>query len=142
MRQNLTQTVTHMGFGVGEINGAERLKSHFSLQQKWHKSPQWSQNSIQTAAHNPEVGGSSPPPATNKPLKSYDFSGFLLFSSLFWQVCFPSFILTQILTHTGNFSGKGWITLERLRDCRRVHSPWFGPLVAERRWSHGRKCPG
>ena len=46
-------------------------------------SPQWSQNYIQTAAHNPEVGGSSPPPATNKPLKSHDFSGFLHFSSLF-----------------------------------------------------------
>ena len=83
MRQNLTQTVTHMGFGVGEINGAERLKSYFSLQQKWHKSPQWSQNSIQTAAHNPEVGGSSPLPATRKPLESYDSSGFILFFALF-----------------------------------------------------------
>ena len=87
MRQNLTQTVTHMGFGVGEINGAERLKSYFSLQQKWHKSPQWSQNSIQTAAHNPEVGGSSPPPATMlsdqnrythlKPLRNQGFQPFL-----------------------------------------------------------------
>lgn len=95
-----------------------------------------------TAAHNPEVGGSSPPPATNKPLKSHGFSGFLHFLSLFGWFYFSSLVLTQIVTHTGNFSGKGWITLERLGDCRRVHSPWFGPLVAERRWSHERRYPG
>ena len=95
-----------------------------------------------TAAHNPEVGGSSPPPATNKPLKSHGFSGFLPFLSLFGWFYFSSLVLTQSVTHTGNFSGKGWITLERLGDCRRVHSPWFGPLVAERRWSHERRYPG
>ena len=92
--------------------------------------------------HNPEVGGSSPPPATIKPLKSHGFSGFLHFLSLFGWFYFSSLVLTQIVTHTGNFSGKGWITLERLGDCRRVHSPWFGPLVAERRWSHERRYPG
>ena len=85
---------------------------------------------------------SSPPPATNKPLKSHGFSGFLHFLSLFGWFYFSSLVLTQIVTHTGNFSGKGWITLERLGDCRRVHSPWFGPLVAERRWSHERRYPG
>ena len=67
---------------------------------KGYKSSQWSQTHIQTAAHNPEVGGSSPPPATNKPLKSYDFSG--LFSCPFPLICFvpavwskPRLILTQ-----------------------------------------------
>ena len=30
-----------------------------------------------TAAHNPEAGGSSPPPATRKPLKLNGFKGFI-----------------------------------------------------------------
>ena len=42
---------------------------------------QWSQTHIQTAAHIPEIGGSSPPPTTKNPLKSYDFSGFLYYFS-------------------------------------------------------------
>lgn len=79
----LTQTVTRTGLGVGGTNGTNKPKSYFSLQQKGYKSPQRSENYISAAAHNPEVGGSSPPPVTNKPLKSYDFSGFLCFSSLF-----------------------------------------------------------
>lgn len=58
-----------------------------------------------TAAHNPEAGGSSPPPATNKPLKSYDFSGFLHFSSLFCLVYFFVWSLTHTLTHVGTSSG-------------------------------------
>ena len=36
-----------------------------------------------TAAHNPEVGGSSPPPATRNPLESPDFSGLFLFLATF-----------------------------------------------------------
>ena len=56
-------------------------------------------------AHNPEVGGSSPPPATNKPLKSYDFSGFLHFSLLFCPVYFFACCLTHTLTHVGTSSG-------------------------------------
>ena len=36
-----------------------------------------------TAAHNPEVGGSSPPPATRNPLESPDSSGLFLFSATF-----------------------------------------------------------
>ena len=92
----LTQTVTHTGFGTHGTNGAKRLKSYFRSQQKWHKSPQRSGKPIQTAAHNPEVGGSSPPPATNKPLKSYDFSGFLHFfitflSGLFFRLEFDPY---------------------------------------------------
>ena len=138
----MTQTMTHTGFEVDGTDGAKSSKSYFCSQQKGCKSPQWSRNFFRSAAHNPEVGGSSPPPATNKPLKSYDFSGFLHFSSLFWQVCFPSFILTQILTHTGNFSGKGESISERVKDCRRVHSPSSGPLVSERHWLHERRCPG
>ena len=31
-------------------------------------------------SHNPEVGGSSPPPATRKAPKSYDFGAFIYFS--------------------------------------------------------------
>ena len=36
-----------------------------------------------TAAHNPEVGGSSPPPATRNPLESPDSSGLFLLSATF-----------------------------------------------------------
>ena len=107
MNVGLTQTVTHTGLGLCGTNGAKRPKWYLSPQQKGYKSPQWRQNCIQIAAHNPEVGGSSPPPATNKPLKSYDFSGFLHFPLLFPLFYSLSFVLTQILTHTGNSSGKG-----------------------------------
>ena len=71
------QTVTHTGFGLDGTNGAKRLKSYFSPRQKGRKSPQRSGKSIQAAAHNPEVGGSSPPPATRNPLESPDSSGLL-----------------------------------------------------------------
>ena len=77
----MTQTVTHTGFGLDGTNGAERPKWYLRPQQKGHKSPQRSQNSIQTAAHNPEVGGSSPPPATIKSLEIKRFQGFFLFSN-------------------------------------------------------------
>ena len=106
-KPGLTPTVTHTAFGLYGTDGAKRLKSYFCLQQKGHKTPQRSQNYIRTAAHNPEVGGSSPLPATNKPLKSHDFSGFLHFLLLFFLVYFCVYVLTHILTHTGNFSGKG-----------------------------------
>ena len=53
------------------------------------------------AAHNPEVGGLSPSPATKKPLKSYDFSGFLHFPSRFLVVYFPSFALNHVGTSSG-----------------------------------------
>ena len=70
--------MTHTGFGLCGTNGAKRLKSYFSPQQKRCKSPQQSGNPIQTAAHNPEVGGSSPPPATIKSLEIKRFQGFFL----------------------------------------------------------------
>ena len=77
----MTQTVTHTGFGLCGTNGAKRLKSYFCLHQKGRKSPQRSGKPIQTAAHNPEVGGSSPPPATIKSLEIKRFQGFFLFSN-------------------------------------------------------------
>ena len=75
----MTQTLTHTEFGVGGTNGAKRSKSHFSSQQKGPKRAQWSGKPIRTAAHNPEVGGSSPPPATIKSLEIKRFQGFFLF---------------------------------------------------------------
>ena len=75
-------TVTHTGFVLCGINGAKRLKSYFRPQQKGYKSPQRSRNPIRASAHNRSAGGSSPPPATKKPLKSHDFSGFPLLSAL------------------------------------------------------------
>ena len=90
IRNFLTQTVTHMGFELHGTNGANRVKLYPHSQQKRCKSPQWIGKYIRAAAHNPEVGGSSPPPATNKPLKSHDFSGFLHFLLFFVQFIFSS----------------------------------------------------
>ena len=42
-------------------------------------------------AHNPEVGGSSPPPATRNPLESPDSSGLFLFSATFLRGLFLAF---------------------------------------------------
>ena len=108
----------------------------------WNKRTRKIEKTQVTPPHNPEVGGSSPPPATNKPLKSHDFSGFLHFPLLFCLVYSCTCCLTHTPTHTGNFSGKGWSISERIRDCRRVRSPSSVPLVSERRWSHGRRCLG
>ena len=89
-----------------------------------------------TAAHNPEVGGSSPPPATRNPLESGDSSGLFLFSATFWRSLFFSFKSDPDSDPYGNFSG-----LERAINCRRGRVPWPPPPAAGPRWSHGRRCP-
>ena len=77
----MTQTLTHTGSGLDGTNGAKRAKQYTYSQQKGCKSPQRTRNRIQTAAHNPEVGGSSPPPATIKSLEIKRFQGFFVFST-------------------------------------------------------------
>ena len=101
----MTQAVTHTGFETGGVNGAKRAKQYTYSQQKEHKRPQRSKKHIQSAAHNRSVAGSNPVPATNKTLKSQDFSVFLLFSSLFCPICFSDWSLTQTLTRVGTSSG-------------------------------------
>ena len=60
----LTQTVTHIGFGLGGNNGTVSVQQYFYPQRKGYKSAQWSGKHIQAASHNPEVEGSNPSPAT------------------------------------------------------------------------------
>src|SRR5699024_11401990 len=91
----------------------------------------------QTTAHNPEVGGSSPPPATRNPLESCDSSGLFLFSATFSRGLFWVSESDPDSDPYGNFSG-----LERAINCRRERAPWPPPPVAEPRWSHGRSGPG
>src|SRR5699024_209403 len=90
-----------------------------------------------TAAHNPEVGGSSPPPATRNPLESPDSSGLFLFSATFSRGLFWASKSDPDPDPYGNFSG-----LERAVNCWRGRVPWPPPPAAGPRWSHGRRCPG
>ena len=73
--------------GVAELADARDLKSRGSdpvpVRSRSPAPYRGIEQLVARRAHNPEVGGSSPPPATNKPLKSHDFSGFLHFPSLF-----------------------------------------------------------
>ena len=89
-----------------------------------------------TAAHNPEVGGSSPPPATRNPLESPDSSGLFLFSATFLRGLFLAFKSDPDSDPYGNFSGLG-----RAINCRRGRFPWSLLPGAEPMWLHGRKYP-
>ena len=62
-------------------------------------------------AHNPEVGGSSPPSATNKVLISYEIRTF---SALLYSIFACWFFLTRTLTPTGADSGKHYTAPERM----------------------------
>ena len=79
MTQNLTQNRKNWGgveitqppvFGLFQVT-----KRSETIEAQWMDKP--------IAAHNPEVGGSSPPPATRNPLESPDSSGLFLFSATF-----------------------------------------------------------
>ena len=74
----MTQTLTHTGSGQCGANGIHRLKQHTHSQRKGLKIAQQSQKPQQSAAHNPEVVGSNPAPATRKPLESQDSGGFIV----------------------------------------------------------------
>ena len=105
--------------------------------QKWPKSAVPQRMEKSTAAHNPEVGGSSPPPATRNPLESPDSSGLFLFSATFLRGLFLAFKSDPDSDPYGNFSG-----LDGAINCRRGRVPWPPPPAAGPRWSHGRRCPG
>ena len=63
----MTQTVTHTGSGVCGANETHRVKQHMHSEQKGLKSIRRGQKYQQSAAHNPEVVGSNPAPATINP---------------------------------------------------------------------------
>ena len=127
----MTQTVTHTGYGLRGANETRRVKQHTHSEQKGLKSAYRSQNGPRSAAHNPEVVGSNPAPATINP-RCFRIWDFLFTYSLFtihsflsdfrtfprgW-ICEGLFLfpplnpyqmgLTQTLTHTGVWSVQGW----------------------------------
>jgi putative endonuclease len=83
-------------------------------------------------AHNPKVVGSSPAPATKKPLKLNDFRGFLILTRLFMNLdCFTVYILYSFenkIFYTGYTSD----LMKRFRDHNvnnyksftSKHRPW------------------
>ena len=69
-----------MGSEQDGNNGTNSVRQHPRPDRKEHKSTQRNAAQTQAAPHNPEVGGSKPPPATKNPLESQDSSGFFYFS--------------------------------------------------------------
>ena len=90
----LTQTVTHIGFGLGGNNGTVSVQQHLHPQRKGYKIAQWNGKRLRSAAHNPEVEGSNPSPATIKVPHSV---GMRYFFSLFRPLvfCVSNTFLTQ-----------------------------------------------
>ena len=82
----MTQTVTHTGYGLCGVNETHRVKLHTHSKQKGPKSIQRGQKHQRSAAHNPEVVGSNPAPATINPrcesIWDFLFSLFTLHYSL------------------------------------------------------------
>ena len=78
----MTQTVTHTGCGLCGDNETHGAKQHTHSEQIGLKSIQRSQNGPRSAAHNPEVVGSNPAPATKNP-RCFRIWDFLFPYSLF-----------------------------------------------------------
>ena len=84
-------------------------------------------------AHNPEVVGSSPAPATINPLESDDSSGFLLLFHTLRRLAFQPLCVTQALTHTGPRSGTYTIVPERTFPMVLLTSRIIAEIVKPRR---------
>ena len=87
----MTQTLTHTESGLCGVNETHRVKLHTHSEQTGLKSIQRGQKHQRSAAHNPEVVGSNPAPATRKPLESQDSGGFILFLCTFLVAGFLPF---------------------------------------------------
>ena len=76
----MTQTVTHTGYGLCGVNETHRVKLHTHSEQTGLKSIRRGQKHQRSAAHNPEVVGSNPAPATKNPrcVSVWDFTYSLL----------------------------------------------------------------
>ena len=104
-----------------------------------------------TAAHNPEVGGSSPPPATIKsPLSSWKAVISFAFRNFFRHSPFRGH---QVDPDSDPYGAKprpgrgvsvsglsGIFVVFRVSVRGLFPSPW--PPLSGRRWSHGHRCPG
>ena len=81
--------------GVAELADARDLKSRGSnpvpVRPRSPAPYRGIEQLVARRAHNPEVGGSSPPPATRNPLESPDSSGLFLFSATFLRGLFLAF---------------------------------------------------
>ena len=138
-RQERDRKATHAG--VAELADARDLKSRGSnpvpVRPRSPAPYRGVEQLVARRAHNPEVGGSSPPPATRNPLESDDSSGLFLFSATFLRGLFLAFKSDPDPDPYGNFPGLG-----RTINCRRGRVPSLPPPAAGPRWSHGRRCPG
>ena len=103
----------------------------------WNKRTRKIEKTQVTPPHNPEVGGSSPPPATRNPLESPDSSGLFLFLATFLRGLFRTFKSDPDSDPYGDFSG-----LDRAINCRRGCFPWPPPPAAAPPWSRGHRYPG
>ena len=138
-RQERDRKATHAG--VAELADARDLKSRgrnpVPVRPRSPAPYRGIEQLVARRAHNPEVGGSSPPPATRNPLESPDSSGLFLLSATFSRGLFWVLKSDPDFDPYGNFSG-----LDRAINCRRGRVPWPPPPAAGPRWSRGRRCPG
>ena len=105
-----------------------------------------------TAAHNPEVGGSSPPPATRNPLESPDSSGLFLFSATFSRGLFFALKFDPDFDPYGEKvrSRRAFLCLDltaflgrflRFRELLSIPVPWPWPPPFAPPWSRGHRYP-
>ena len=103
-------------------------------------------------AHNPEVGGSSPPPATRNPLESPDFSGLFLFLATFPRGLFFALKFDPDFDPYGEKvrSRRAFLCLDltaflgrflRFRELLSIPVPWPWPPPFAPPWSRGHRYP-
>ena len=141
--------------GVAELADARDLKSRGSnpvpVRPRSPAPYRGIEQLVARRAHNPEVVGSSPTPATIKsPLFSRKAVIFFCFHYFFSPLYFVVAGLTQTLTHTGEKRGPDAavpcpglaLFWDIFRGRLPAPFPWLSPPLSGRRWSHGRRCPG
>ena len=153
--EHLARHTTGSHAGVAELADARDLKSRGSnpvpVRPRSPAPYRGVEQLVARRAHNPEVVGSSPTPATIKPS---DFESnqtvFSISSSKKLRLVFQPLRLTHTLTHTRQKRGPDTALprpdLALSQDIFRVRlpapSPWLSPPLSGRPWSHGRRCPG
>ena len=105
--KHLRPEATHAG--VAELADARDLKSRGSdpvpVRPRSPAPYRGVEQLVARRAHNPEVAGSSPVPATKSPRIFFEIRGLSLFFRTFSHGLFCGRFLTHILTHTGIRSG-------------------------------------
>ena len=141
--------------GVAELADARDLKSRGSnpvpVRPRSPAPYRGIEQLVARRAHNPEVGGSSPPPATIKsPLSSWKAVISFAFRNFFRHSPFRGH---QVDPDSDPYGAKprpgrgvsvsglsGIFVVFRVSVRGLFPSPW--PPLSGRRWSHGHRCPG